>query len=143
MVRLLAATPYGIAYIGGSFFGEVAAAHLATAMLKNQAGKFVAPNARNVRFAAAELDSRTPKDERLSLVFAPGAESYPLVNYEYAIVSAKQPDATTAAALRQFLLWTIDEAHGNDQRILDPLHFATLPEYVRALSDEQIRKIVA
>jgi phosphate transport system substrate-binding protein len=77
----------------------------------------------------------------MSLVFAPGADSYPLVNYEYAIVAAKQPDQATAAALRNFLLWTIDDGHGNDQKLLDPLHFATLPEFVRALSDAQIRKI--
>ena len=141
MVKTLAATPYGIAYVGGSLFDQVAAAHLGTATLKNQAGKFVAPTPRTVGLAAAELGSRTPKDERLSLVFAPGAESYPLVNYEYAIVAAKQPDAATASALRAFLLWSIDEGHGNDQKLLDPLHFATLPEYVRALSDAQIRKI--
>jgi len=141
MVKTLAVTPYGIAYVGGSFFGAIAAAHLGTATLKNQAGNFVAPSADSVRFAAAQLNARTPQDERLSLVFAPGANSYPLVNYEYAIVAAKQPDAATAAALRDFLLWAIDEAHGNDQKTLDPLHFASLPEYVRALSDAQIRKI--
>jgi phosphate transport system substrate-binding protein len=141
MVKTLAETPYGIAYIGGSFFGQVTAARLGTAALKNQAGNFVAPNARSVTIAAAELNARTPKDERLSLVFAPGAESYPLVNYEYAIVAAKQPDAATAATLRAFLLWTIGEGRGNDPRILDPLHFAALPEYVRALSDAQIRTI--
>ena len=77
MVKTLAATPYGIAYIGGSFFGQLAAEHLGTAMLKNQAGNFVAPNAQTVRLAAAELNSRTPKDERLSLVFAPGWRSVP------------------------------------------------------------------
>jgi phosphate transport system substrate-binding protein len=141
MVKALAATPYGIAYVGGSFFGQISAAHLGTAMLKNQAGKFVAESARSVRVAAAELGPRTPNDERLSLVFAPGSDSYPLVNYEYAIVAAKQADPATAAALRGFLLWTIDEAHGNDERTVDPLHFATLPEFVRALSDAQIRKI--
>jgi phosphate transport system substrate-binding protein len=141
MVKALAATPYGIAYVGGSFFTELAAEHLGTARLKNQAGNFAAPNPRTVRFAAAELGPRTPKDERVSLVFAPGAESYPLVNYEYAIVAAKQPDPATAAALRAFLLWSIDEGHGNDQRLLDPLHFASLPENVRALSDAQIRAI--
>lgn len=141
MVRLLARTPYGLAYVGGSFFREIAAAHLGTAMLRNQAGRFVAPSATNVRAAAAQLGPRTPKDERLSLVFAPGADSYPLVNYEYAIVPAKQSNAAVAEALRTFLLWTIDEGHGNDQRLLDPLHFATLPEFVRALSDAQIREI--
>ncbi len=138
MVRTLAATPYGIAYVGSSFFAQVAAARLGTATLKNQAGNFVAPDARNVRRAAAALDARTPKDERLSLVFAPGADSYPLVNYEYAIVAAKQPNPETADALRAFLLWTIGEGRGNEEAMLAPLHFTTLPEYVRALSDAQI-----
>jgi phosphate transport system substrate-binding protein len=141
MVKALAATPYGIAYIGASFSGQVAAAHLGTAQLKNQAGNFLSPSPRTVRIAAAQLSPRTPKDERLSLVFAPGADSYPLVNYEYAIVAAKQPDPAIASALRDFLLWAIDQGDGNDQKLLDPLHFATLPEYTRALSDAQIRKI--
>ena len=63
------------------------------------------------------------------------------LRYLRGIVSLGDDVATTAAALRDFLLWTIDEGHGNDQKVLDPLHFASLPEYVRALSDAQIRKI--
>jgi phosphate transport system substrate-binding protein len=141
MVKAAAATPYSVAYIGGSFFREIAAAHLGTAILKNQAGNFVEASPKTIRVAAAELGARTPHDERLSLVFAPGADSYPLVNYEYAIVAAKQPNPATATALREFLLWTIGAGEGNDQKALDPLHFVTLPEYVRALSDAQIRKI--
>jgi phosphate transport system substrate-binding protein len=141
MVKAAAATPYAIAYVGSSYFREIAAARLGTALLKNQAGNFVAANPTTVRLAGAELGSRTPPDERLSLVFAPGTHSYPLVNYEYAIVAAKQPNPATAAALRDFLLWAIGAGEGNDQKALDPLHFVTLPEYVRALSDAQIRKI--
>jgi phosphate transport system substrate-binding protein len=141
MVKALAATPNGIAYIGSSFAGAIASAHLGTATLKNQAGNFVAPNPQTVRVAAAELGARTPKDERVSLVFAPGANAYPLVNYEYAIVAAKQSDPVTAAALRDFLLWTIGAGEGNEQQLLTPLQFATLPESVRALSDAQIRTI--
>jgi phosphate transport system substrate-binding protein len=141
MVKILAATPYGIAYIGSSFSEQVAAARVGVAALKNQAGNFVAASPETVRVAAAGLSSRTPKDERLSLVFAPGAQAYPLVNYEYAIVAARQRDPATAAALRDFLLWTITQGEGNQQNLLSPLHFATLPEFVRALSDAQIREI--
>jgi phosphate transport system substrate-binding protein len=141
IVKALAATPYGIAYIGSSFAGAIAAAHLDKATLKNQAGNFVAPSPETVRVAAAELGARTPKDERLSLVFAPGADAYPLVNYEYAIVAAKQSDPATAEALRDFLLWTIGAGQGNEQHLLSPLNFAMLPESVRALSDAQIRRI--
>ena len=52
------------------------------------------------------LDQRTPADERLSLVFAPGEETHPFMNYEYAVVSTQQPDPETAAAIRHFLLWS-------------------------------------
>jgi phosphate transport system substrate-binding protein len=141
MVKAVAATPYSIAYVGSSYSQEIEAAHLGTAILKNQAGNFVAANPQTVRVAAANLGSRTPPDERLSLVFAPGPNAYPLVNYEYAIVAAKQSNPATAASLRNFLLWAIGAGKGNDQSMLDPLHFSVLPEYVRALSDAQIRKI--
>jgi phosphate transport system substrate-binding protein len=141
MIRAVAATPYAIAYVGGSYYRQIADARLGTATLKNQTGNFVAPSPQTVRAAAAVLGPRTPRDERLSLVFAPGADAYPLVNYEYAIVAARQPNPATAAALRDFLLWAIGAGEGNDQRALDPLHFTTLPEYVRALSDAQIRQI--
>jgi hypothetical protein len=120
---LLAATPDGIGCVGSSFFAQVASARLGTAMLKNQAGNFVAPDAGNVRRAAAELNARTPKDERLSLVFAPGADSYPLVNYEYAVVAAKQPNAATAEALRASLVWTVSEGRGKDRPRLN--HFTS------------------
>ena len=110
-------------------------------LLKNQAGNFVAPTPQTVVIAAAALNSRTPKRRAPELGLAPGANSYPLVNYEYAIVAAKQPDPATAAALRAFLLWAIGAGEGNYPKALDPLHFATLPEYVRALSDAQIREI--
>jgi phosphate transport system substrate-binding protein len=141
MVSTVAATPDAIGYVGGSFFASIAAARLGTATLKNQAGTFVAPSPSTVAAAARDLSSRTPRDERLSLVFAPGADAYPLVNYEYAIVAVKQPNPDTAAALRDFLLWTIGSGKGNEPSTLDPLHFTALPEYARALSDAQIRQI--
>ena len=107
MVQTAAATPYSIAYIGISFRDAIAKAGLGTAMLKNQNGKFVLPTAETISAGASVLDPRTPPDERLSLVFATGDNSYPLINYEYAVVSTRQPDPATAAALRHFLLWAI------------------------------------
>jgi phosphate ABC transporter phosphate-binding protein len=77
MVEVLAATPYAIGYVGISFRNAIAAAKLGTVRLKNQSGKFVLPTAITVNAGASELDPRTPPDERLSLVFAPGDNSYP------------------------------------------------------------------
>jgi phosphate transport system substrate-binding protein len=141
MVEAIAKTPNSLGYVGISFRDAIAKAGIGTAELKNQAGKFVLPTAETVSNGASALDPRTPPDERLSLVFAPGDQSYPLVNYEYAVVSTRQPDADTAAALRKFLLWAISLQGGNSTKYLDPVGFIPLPDFIRALSENQINAV--
>jgi phosphate transport system substrate-binding protein len=138
MVQTAAATPYSVAYIGISFRDAIAKAGLGTAPLKNQNGKFVLPTAETIDAGASVLDPRTPPDQRLSLVFAAGDNSYPLINYEYAVVSIRQADPQTAAALRQFLLWAISLTGGNAPKYLDAVGFIPLPDFIRALSQKQI-----
>jgi phosphate transport system substrate-binding protein len=141
MVKTAAATPYSLAYIGVSFRDAIAKAGLGTAMLKNQNGRFVLPTAETITAGAAVLDPRTPADERLSLVFAGGDNSYPLINYEYVVVSTRQPNPETAAALRHFLLWAISPGGGNAPKYLDAVGFIPLPDFIRALSENQINLI--
>jgi phosphate transport system substrate-binding protein len=141
MVKMAGATPYSIAYIGVSFRDAAVKAGLGTAMLKNQAGKFVLPTTETITAGASVLDPRTPPDERLSLVFAAGDNSYPLINYEYVVVSIRQPDVDTATALRRFLLWTISPDGGNAGKYLDAVGFIPLPDFIRALSENQINSI--
>ena len=140
MVKALQATPGSIGYVGVSFTDKLSAAQLGTAALKNGAGEFVLPSKETITAGAASLGPRTPADERLSLVFAPAPGTYPLVNYEYAIVSTKQPDATTAAALRRFLLWSIVPSETNEA-YLDTVHFIPLPPHTWELSQAQIQSI--
>jgi phosphate transport system substrate-binding protein len=141
MVQASKSNAYSIAYIGTSLHDAIAKAGLGTALIGNQSGKFLAPTETTVRAAASVLGPRTPPDERLSLVYAPGDSSYPLIGYEYAIVSTKQPNPTVAAAIREFLLWAIDSCSGNSVKNLRAVGFISLPEYTRALSIEQIEKI--
>lgn len=141
MVQTLARTPYSVGYLGGSFQAEADKAGLITAMLENQAGKFLLPNAQTISAAAAELTPRTPPDERLTLAFAPGDNSYPLINYEYAMVSDRQPNQQMGSALSNFLLWCISPQGGNSASFLDPVHFIPLPIPIRARSELQIAKI--
>ncbi|MFL9992508.1 phosphate ABC transporter substrate-binding protein PstS [Paraburkholderia sediminicola] len=140
MVQALQTTPWSIGYVGISFTDKAAAAKLGTAALKNGAGEFVLPNKDTITAGAASLGPRTPPDERLSLVFAPASGAYPLVNYEYAVVSTKQPDAASAAALRRFLLWTIVPSETNEA-YLDTVHFIPLPPHTWELSQAQIQSI--
>jgi phosphate transport system substrate-binding protein len=141
MVQTLADTPYSVGYLGGSFQADAEKAGLETAMLQNQDGKFLLPTPATVTAAAASLTPRTPPDERLTLVFAPGQDSYPLINYEYAVVSAKQPNAQMAEAISNFLLWCIGPQGGNARSYLEPVHFIALPTAIHALSEMQIAKI--
>lgn len=141
MVQTLARTPYSVGYVGASFEDAATKAGLITAMLRNQDGNFLLPNAATITAAAAGLTPRTPPDERLTLVLAPGANSYPLINYEYAIVSDRQPNAQTATAISNFLMWCISPQGGSAAGFLDPVHFIALPTSIRARSEIQIAKI--
>ncbi len=98
------------------------------------------PTPESIAAAAAALYPRTPTDERLTLVNAPGANAYPLINYEYAIVSTKQANAETAAGLRKFLLWAIAPDETN-AKYLDDAHFIPLPAHIWVMSHDQIEKI--
>ena len=133
-------TPYSITYVGVSFHTEIAEAGLGTASLKSYSGEFLLPSPDTVAAAAASLSPRTPPDERLTLVNAPGANAYPLVNYEYAIVSTRQADPATATAIRKFLLWAIAPDEANE-RYLEDAHFIALPAHIWVLSHDQIETI--
>jgi phosphate transport system substrate-binding protein len=133
-------TPYAVTYIGVSFHAEVEQAALGTAALESYSGEFLLPTPETITAAAASLGPRTPSDERLTLANAPGANAYPLVNYEYALVSAKQANPAIAAALKKFLLWAIAPDETN-QKFLDGAHFIALPAHIWVLSHDQIETI--
>jgi phosphate transport system substrate-binding protein len=140
VLQTLQKTPYGLTYVGVSFHAQIAEAGLGTALLKSYDGEFLLPSPDTIASAAASLGPRTPPDERLTLVNAPGANAYPLVNYEYAIVSTKQPNPETAAALRKFLLWAIAPDESNEKYLSDA-HFIALPAHIWVLSHDQIETI--
>jgi phosphate transport system substrate-binding protein len=140
MVQTIQKTPYSVGYIGVSYSKEIADGGLGTALLKNQAGNFLLPTKDAVEAAAAGLGARTPADERLTIVLAPGDNAYPLINYEYAVVSTKQPNSDMAAAIRKFLIWSIVPSEANEG-YLDSVHFIALPAQIFAMSAAQIQNI--
>ncbi len=141
MVTALTGSKYSIAYIGVSFERAIMKDGMGIAMLGNRAGNFVMLTPHTVSSAAAQMVPKTPKDERVSLIYAPGADSYPIINYEYAIVSKQQPSAQTAAALRTLFTWAISGNGGNAPHYMEAVHFAPLPPSVVRLSEAQINQI--
>ena len=141
VVQTLAQTPNSIGYVGISFLDEATSKGLGTAALKNQAGSFVMPQTANITAAAAAMVGNTPADERASLIYAPGSDSYPIINYEYAIVQSRQASQAAASAVRTVLLWAISPDGGNSPSYLDKVHFLPLPSAVASKSQAQIDKI--
>ena len=140
MVEKIKQIPYSVGYVGVSSHAAIAEAGIGTAALKSYSGEFLLPTPETIQAAAAALTPRTPKDERLALVNAPGAHAYPLINYEYAIVSTKQNDPAIAAAIRKFLLWAIAPDETNEKYLADA-HFIPLPAHIWVLSHDQIELI--
>ena len=140
MVNACKGTPYSVAYIGISFKRIIEKKGLGEAMLQNRSGRFVLPNPRTIQAAVNATAAHTPADERISLIFAPGPWSYPIINYEYAIVNAQQ-DAATAQSLKEFFSWALDPAGGNSPRFMQAVGFVPLPPAIMRLSLAQIAKI--
>lgn len=141
MITAIKDNPYSIAYIGTSYQNQIVSQDLGIAMLRNRDGKFVLADAKTAATAANVMVPKTPKDERVSLIFAPGPESYPIINYEYAIVHTKQPSAEMAAQLRKFLTWAISAKGGNAPHFMEQVHMVPLPASVVKLSEAQIAEI--
>jgi phosphate transport system substrate-binding protein len=89
--------------------------------------------------AANSIANSTPPDERVSMIFTTGANNYPIVNYEYAVVDSNQEASAVADAIRTFLTWAIND--GNSPKYLKQVNFLPLPAPIKALSAAQIAKI--
>jgi phosphate transport system substrate-binding protein len=141
MVSTAQTVPYSIIYVGISYRSQAGQAGLHEAALVNKAGKAVVSSPASVIAAVSATVSSTPPDERKSLIFGDGAGSYPIINYEYAIVKQAQPTPDLAAALKTFLSWAISPAGGNATATLSQAQFTPLPAAIRTMSAAQINTI--
>ena len=100
--------------------------NLAIGHIRNKAGNFVAPEIESITAAAAEAGENLPADTdyRISIVDAPGAESYPISSFTWLLVYQKQRDAEKGRKLKEFLRWALTK--GEDQAAA--LDYAPLPE---------------
>jgi phosphate transport system substrate-binding protein len=139
MVSGCKATVGCVAYVGISYLSAALAAGLGEAQLANTLGQYELPTPATISAAVASFVSSTPANETISMVDGPAPGGYPIVNYEYAIVSARQPSAAAARDLKAFLHWAITT--GNAPLYLDTVRFQPLPGPVVSLCDAQIARI--
>jgi phosphate transport system substrate-binding protein len=135
------ATPGCIAYIGISYLTQALQAGLAYGALGNGHGQDVVPTQATIAAEAAGFVKKTPANGTISLIYGNIKNGYPIVNYEYAIVSDKQPSSSTAKSIRSVLEWAINPKYGNNNSYLSQVNFQPLPSKVEAQSVKQILSI--
>jgi len=128
-----------VAYIGIAYLAQATKAGLGYAELQNKMSAWELPSPAAINAAVTPFVSTTPANETISMINGPAAKGYPIVNYEYAIVSSRPPDAAKARDIKAFLHWVITQ--GNAPQFLGPARFQRLPPAIESLSDAQIAKI--
>lgn len=141
MVAGCKATPGCLAYVGISYQSESLGDGLVYAEVQNGKGQYVLPSSTAVATEAAGYAKKTPATGAISMIDGKVKNGYPIINYEYAIVSKKQSSSADAKAVRSVLDWVINPADGNSPGYLDQVGFRPLPAEVAQASFEQIQAI--
>lgn len=121
---IVAQTSGAIGYVELSYAAQN---RIAVAVMKNRAGRFVAPSVDSVTAAAVGGARAMQRDVRVSIVNAAGANAYPISGFTYILLYKNHP---RNAAMKTFLNW----AMGPGQSYARPLLYAPLPRSVVALN---------
>jgi phosphate transport system substrate-binding protein len=141
VLRTCENTPGCIAYNGISYLHQAQQAGLGEAALANYSGKFTLPTAAAITAGLSSFVSLTPPNETISLIDGPAPGGYPIINYEYALVSTRQPSPAKATAVRDFLTWIITKGNTPASAYLDQWGFQPLPSALVTLGETQIAEI--
>jgi phosphate transport system substrate-binding protein len=139
MEHYCALTPGCVAYNGISYLNQAQTDNLGEAKLDNAAGHPELPSGPTISAAIAPFVSLTPPNETISMIDGPAQYGYPIVNFEYAVVSRNPPSAAKASEIKAFLQWAITT--GNQSSYLTPLGFQRLPSDIVTLDERQIAEI--
>jgi phosphate transport system substrate-binding protein len=141
MYQKCAATPGCVGYDGVSYLAAAQAPpySLGEAALQNGGGHFTIPTPGTIQAEVNKFIAITPANETIAMIAGPGGDGYPIVNYEYAIVSIHQPSAAQAKAIRDFLTWVVTPGKGPSY--VGQVTFQPLPTDIQTLSEQQIARI--
>ena len=125
-------TPFSIGYIEQAYSQGLV---LPFAAIRNQAGNYVLPSTQTVTAAAAQKPSISPAD--FSIVNQPGASSYPISGYSWALIYTRQPSQATGQALVTMLDWLTHDG----QAYAAANSYVPLPSQVRQLALTSLQQV--
>jgi len=109
--------------------------HIPQSEIQNKAGKWAICSASAVRAAAATKPNVSATN--FSIVDTPGAESWPISGYVWAMVYAEPSDKTRAKMTKDVLSWAVTKG----QPIATTLNYVALPENVQATATKTLSQI--
>jgi phosphate transport system substrate-binding protein len=125
MMQMVASNPGAIGYVE---IGFAKAGGVGYGRVQNAAGHFVIATATSITAACAALQHSLPKDFRLDMTNAPGADSYPLTSFSWIYLPRSGDSPVRRKALKDFLNWSLDDG----QRIAANIGYAPLPSNIAA-----------
>jgi phosphate transport system substrate-binding protein len=125
-------TPFSIGYVEQAYSQGLV---LSFAAIRNQAGNYVLPSTQTIAAAAARKPDITPAD--FSIVNQPGAASYPISGYSWALIYTRQQNQATGQALVTMLDWLTHDGQAYAAANL----YVPLPSQVRRLARTMLRQI--
>ena len=110
---------------------------LAYANIRNAAGSYITPSIASVTAAAASMKLPRNTDYRISIVNAPGKDSYPISSMTWILVYQNQPDQVKGAKLVNFLRW----AYKDGEKSASALDYAPLPASMVAALQNRLKTV--
>ena len=132
MAATVYSTPFSIGYVEQAYSKGLL---LPFAAIRNQAGNYVTPSTQSVTADAAQKPGITPAD--FSIVNQPGASSYPISGYSWALVYTRQPDQVTGQALVAMLDWLTHDG----QAYAAANSYVPLPPQIQQLARTMLQQI--
>ena len=127
-------TPGSIGYVELAYAKQN---KLPYANVRNAAGRFVTPTIASVTAAAAGVKLPKNTDYRVSIVNAPGKDSYPISSMTWLLVYQNQLDRVKGQKLVDFLRW----AYTKGEKAAESLDYAPLPQAMRAQLERRLASI--
>jgi phosphate transport system substrate-binding protein len=125
-------TPFSIGHIEEAYSQGLT---LPFAAIRNQAGTYVTPSAQSVAADAAQKPAITPAD--FSIVNQPGAASYPISGYSWALVYTHQANQATGQALVAMLDWLTHDG----QAYAAANGYVPLPAQIQQLARTMLQQV--
>ena len=116
------ATPYSLGYVSSNSL-KGAGAQVGVVLMRNKAGNFVGPDARNIRAAVLAVGAAASDLAKANLLDQQGAHTWPIVTATYIVIPHVPAQAAPATEVLTFFYWALmrgDKAVANSGLVALP-----------------------